>query len=195
MVPEVLFIDNLQLCQRFSSVRGCVVECGVWRGGMIAAIAHLLGAERDYYLFDSFEGLPQAQDIDGQSAQKWQRDTTSPAYLDNCRTESDFADRAMQLSGAKHYRLVKGWFSDTLPSFKPAEPIAIMRLDADWYSSTLECLENLYRYVAQGGLLIIDDYHTWDGCAKAVHDFLSNHKLSDRVHQSSAGIAYIVKNG
>jgi len=54
------FALNLELCERFKDVKGCIVECGVWRGGMSAAMAEVLGYERTYYLFDSFEGLPQA---------------------------------------------------------------------------------------------------------------------------------------
>lgn len=44
------------------------MECGVWRGGMIASISEILGNNREYYLFDSFEGLPQAKEIDGIAA-------------------------------------------------------------------------------------------------------------------------------
>ena len=39
MIPESIYKDNLVLAERVRNIPGCVVECGVWRGGMIAGIA------------------------------------------------------------------------------------------------------------------------------------------------------------
>src|SRR5437016_4177003 len=58
MIPPATYIRNLELAQRVQNVKGCIIECGVWRGGMIAGIAEVLGPDRDYLLFDSFEGMP-----------------------------------------------------------------------------------------------------------------------------------------
>ena len=84
MVSQSTFIDNLKLCDRFRHIEGSIVECGVWRGGMISAIAELLGNCRKYYLFDSFEGLPKAQQIDGEAALEWQNNKNGIFYNDNC---------------------------------------------------------------------------------------------------------------
>lgn len=193
MIPAHIFIGNISLCKLFSNIKGSVVECGVWRGGTIAAIADLLGTERHYYLFDSFEGLPPAEEIDGQEAINWQEDKDSDLYFDNCKAEMKYAEEAMKLSGVKNYKITKGWFNETLPGFKTEKPIAILRLDGDWYDSTMQCLDNLYHQVVSGGIIIIDDYYVWEGSSKAVHDFLSKNKLSDTIHQSEDGICYIIK--
>jgi hypothetical protein len=58
--------------------KGAVVECGTWKGGMSAALVEIGGPNRDYYFFDSFEGLPPAKEIDGEGAIAYQADTTSP---------------------------------------------------------------------------------------------------------------------
>jgi O-methyltransferase len=175
MVPESWYVSNLQLSASAKQVDGCVVECGVWKGGMSAGIADILGPEREYFLFDSFEGLPQAQDIDGAELKQWQAeqcDSASARYLANCAASELEADAAMKMSSANSYKLIKGWFSDTIPSFRAPAPIAILRLDGDLYESTQVCLKYLYPQVAAGGLTIIDDYDTWRGCAQAVHEFL-----------------------
>ncbi|MEE3093051.1 MAG: TylF/MycF/NovP-related O-methyltransferase, partial [Pseudomonadota bacterium] len=71
---------------------------------------------------------------------------------------------------------------------------SVLRLDGDWYESTISILENLYDKVATNGLILIDDYYSWDGCSRAVHDFLSDQKLPERIRQSRyGGVAYIVK--
>ena len=194
MIPRAQFLDNLDLCRRYGGREGAVVECGVWRGGMVAAMAEVLGPERRYYLFDSFEGLPAADPAkDGERAIQYQADTTGPSYHDNCRADMAWAERAMALAGARQAELVRGWYRDTLPAFRTATPIAVFRLDADWYDSTLECLDALYPSVVAHGLILIDDYFTWDGCTKAVHHYLAKHVLPDRIRDSANGVAYIVK--
>jgi O-methyltransferase len=177
------FWRNLLIVDQRRHVKGCVVECGVWRGGMTAGIADILGSDREYFLFDSFEGLPSAKAIDGERAIAWQKDIRSPTYYDNCQAPIEFAEQAMKLSSARKYKIVKGWFNETLPKFSLPCPIAILRLDGDWYESTLLALENLFKYVAHDGIVIIDDYYTWDGCSIAVHDFLSRHHLTARLTQ------------
>jgi hypothetical protein len=52
-----------------AGIQGAIVECGVWRGGSMMAVARTLmrlGAEtRDLYLFDTFEGMsePSVYDV------------------------------------------------------------------------------------------------------------------------------------
>jgi O-methyltransferase len=191
MQKPLSFVHNLQLCAQAAPGMGCVVECGVWRGGMSAGIADMLPG-RVHYLFDSYEGLPPAKEIDGESAKLWQKDRESPIYYDNCRAEKSFADTAMRMSAAKDFQLLQGWFCDTIPGFVPVEPIAILRFDCDWYDSNWDCLINLYPHVAEGGLVIINDYYTWDGCARAVHDFLSTYKLTERIDKWN-GVWHFIK--
>ena len=193
MIPRNTYVDNLFLARKVRLIPGCVVECGVWRGGMSAGLVSVLGAERKYFLFDSFEGLPPAQEIDGKGACDWQQQKDVPTYFDNCSASPDFAERAMTLAGVKSFHLVKGWFNETLPGFIPPEPIALLRLDGDWYDSTIVCLESLFDHVAPGGLIVLDDYYTWDGCARALHDFLSRRSSTVRI-RSRGEVCYLQKS-
>jgi O-methyltransferase len=194
MIPKNIYIKNLELINKFKNVKGSVVECGTWRGGMIGGVGKLYFDDRKYFLFDSFEGLPEAREIDGKSAIEWQNDKNSPYYFNNCKAEEHYAESAMKLAGVKNYYITKGWFSDTLTPFsKKKEQIAILRLDGDWYDSTMCCLENLYDLVVEGGVIILDDYYAWDGCAKAVHDFLSKNKSSSRINKWGDTVCYIIK--
>jgi len=71
----------------------------------------------------------------------------------------------------------KGKVEETIPSAAPAT-IAILRLDTDWYESTLHELVHLYPRLSVGGVLIIDDYGHWQGCRKAVDQYIAEHNLS-----------------
>ncbi len=191
MVQPSDYVINLQLAETVRAIDGAVVECGVWRGGMIAGIAEILGDSREYVLCDSFQGLPKAQSIDGHAALAWQSDTDSPNYHDNCAAAEREARTAMALSPARRVQVIAGWFEETLPGVRVDRGIALLRLDADWYESTWACLDALYDRVVPGGLVIVDDYYTWDGCARAVHDFLSRRRLPARIRQCADSICYI----
>jgi hypothetical protein len=191
MIQPIYYIRNLLLCVHKAPASGCIIEAGVWRGGMSAGIANMLPG-RVHYLFDSFEGLPPAKEIDGEAALEWQRNVNGPMYYDNCRAERAFAEEAMARASVQQCHFIEGWFSDTLSDFTPSEPIAILRLDGDWYESTMECLTGLYPHVVAGGLVILDDYYARDGCARALHDYLSAHKLGDRIEEWG-GVCYLIK--
>ena len=192
MIPKPIFEDNLQLCSKISEVYGDVVECGVWRGGMIAALAETLGSYRKYHLFDSFEGLPEVQEKDGQWAKKWQ-DGKNLWYFDNCKAEEEFAVEAMKIANCNNYEIYRGWFKNTLSSYTGTN-IAMLRLDGDWYDSTYQCLSEFYPKVVDKGIVIIDDYYAWEGCIRAVYDYFSQNHLTDRIRCTANHVCYIIKN-
>jgi O-methyltransferase len=191
-----LFCENLLLMDFIGqNVNGDFVECGTWKGGMSCAMMAVGGSSRQYHFFDSFEGLPDAQDIDGPLALQYQLNTDSPLYHDNCRADYD---EFLQLIYAQevpraNIHVYKGWFEQTLLQY-PESPIAVLRLDGDWYESTMNCLQHLFAHVVEGGIVVLDDYDAWDGCARATHDFLSQRQLNYRISRTPlSNIAYIQK--
>jgi predicted O-methyltransferase YrrM len=86
-----------------------------------------------------------------------------------------------------------GWFEDTLPSLSAANvKFSVVRIDADWYSSTKDVLDNVYHLISDGGFIIIDDYNL-PGCKLAVDEFrekmeFQNHfKLQMKLQEYSFG--------
>ncbi len=194
MVPKLSYIENLKMCAKNNFLKGCVVECGTWKGGMIAGIAEVLDKKnRKYYLFDSFEGLPTAKVVDGIKAIQWQKDINSKNYHNNCWASVDDAMNVMKLAGIDSPEIIKGWFEHTLPTVNFQEPIAFLRLDGDWYESILTSLKYLFPKVIKGGFIFIDDYYVWDGTSRAVHKYLSEIQSQSKIRYLFDGIAYIVK--
>ena len=74
MVAEASRVDlALQVKQVLAhNIPGDFVECGVWRGGASFLMGELLRQagvnDRKVWLFDSFEGLPPPEGIDGPAA-------------------------------------------------------------------------------------------------------------------------------
>ena len=74
-------------------------------------------------------------------------------------------------------KFLKGWFSETLPS-APINQLAILRLDGDLYSSTMDAWNALYSKISPGGYLIVDDYSSWASCKRAVDEFRAKHTVT-----------------
>lgn len=165
-----------------SDIPGDFVECGVWKGGSVMAMAmtlQRLGAHRDLYLFDTFEGMspPTTEDWnekEGAAADKFDRTRLSNGGADWCRSEIDEVKRNVFSTGydASHFHFVQGRVEDTLPEQAP-EQIALLRLDTDFYESTRHELMHLYPRLVSGGVLILDDYGHWKGAQKAVDEYLT----------------------
>jgi len=152
---------------------GAVVECGVWNGGSSAMLAAGLqhhGANRPFWLFDSFEGLPEPTEKDDKNVQKHY----FPGWCTGAVTR---VEEAHTLAGTPptSLQIVPGWFDETLSHHVEAiGPIALLHVDADWYDSVYTVFETLYSHVVTGGVVVIDDYGSWSGCRRALEDFFGD---------------------
>ena len=159
---------------------GAFVECGVWRGGSMMAVALTLlevgVRDRDLYLFDTFTGMtaptPEDEDsaYDGYSLHKRFRRKENWIGVPRAQVEA-----AMRATGypAERIHLVEGRVEDTLPGRAPEE-IALLRLDTDWYASTRHELVHLYPRLRAGGVLILDDYGHYGGARRAVDEYFGD---------------------
>lgn len=171
------------------AIPGDLVECGVWRGGSALLMAGVLAARgannRQIWLADSFQGLPvMDQDVD-QSA--WVNPLNDNGLaVSEAEVRKNFETLGLM---SENIRFLPGWFADTLPD-APIEKIAILRLDGDHYSSTIEALDALYPKLVPGGFVIIDDY-SLPRCAKAVEDFRAAHSITETIEKiDHTGIAW-----
>ena len=210
----VTLYQQAVFCEQ-SNLDGSFVECGTWKGGSIglAALANLKhsSTRRHIHLFDSFEGIPEPDNsVDGSRAIKQVQSVRGGTsgrlvpvkgfydkYADGVGTLEINRDLMENVIGYDsnflHYH--KGWFQETLPlAANEIGKIAILRLDGDWYASTKVCLENLYSNVVSGGFVIIDDYGEYDGCKKAVDEFINKQKIKSFMHFIDQAGRYWIKS-
>jgi O-methyltransferase len=177
-------LDNLEYCitdvlER--DVPGDLIETGVWRGGAAIFMRGVLEArgesERLVWAADSFQGLPEP----GSSAHPTDHDYelwTRPqlaASLEDVR--ANFARYGLL---DDRVRFIVGWFEKSLPA-APIQQLAVLRLDGDYYSSTIAALEALYPKVSVGGYVIVDDYYALRGCKIAVDEFRERHGITEEM--------------
>jgi hypothetical protein len=176
--------DSVEYAVR-AGVPGAVVECGVWKGGSMMAAALTLmrldAADRDLYLFDTFQGMPPPTEEDVFSAydgyspmRHWRRRRREGNANSWHYVPAEEVRAALLSTGypAERVHLVEGRVEDTLPAAAPGE-IAVLRLDTDWYESTKHELEHLYPRLSPGGALILDDYGHYEGARRAVDEYFA----------------------
>ncbi len=168
-----------------NNIEGDIVECGVWKGGSMMAVAETLkvldNTNRHLYLYDTYEGMSAPTELD----KTYNGDNAEVLLNSNTDKEQnlvwaygalEIVKQNMQSTGypADMITYVKGKVEDTIPQTVPKK-IAILRLDTDWYESTKHELVYLFPLLVNGGVLILDDYGHWEGAKKAVDEFLNSY--------------------
>lgn len=168
-----------------NDIAGSFVECGVWRGGSSMLIALTLLARgaghREIFMFDTFEGMsepgPFDHDLQGDHASGLMNGERGEDIAELVKAAAGIDDvrRAIATTGydMRLVKMVKGDVALTLPKTQTLR-IALLRLDTDFYDSTRAELQHLYPRLAQGGILIIDDYGHWEGAKRAVDEYFAD---------------------
>ena len=154
-----------QLAKSVCNLEGDVAELGVFRGGSAKLLAKLFNKHspsKKVLLFDTFEGLPvsdKSQDI----FQKGGISITSYEEVQKC------------LQDCSNVIIHKGLFSETLPKIQN-QLFCFVHIDADLYSSVLECCDFFYPKMTKGGIMLFDDYGNLcaPGAKSAVNQFFAD---------------------
>ena len=140
---------------------GDIAEVGVYKGGTSRLICEVKG-EKNLYLFDTFEGLPETNDNDLLVQQGWLHDTS----LESVKN---------YLSDFENIHFLKGIFPETA---KPVsdKKFSFIHLDTNLYQSTLDALEFFWPRMVNGGRIVSHDYNTnsMPGIKKAFSEFFMN---------------------
>jgi O-methyltransferase len=190
-----------------NKIEGSFVECGVWKGGSIMAMALTLQAlgdtTRDIYLYDTFTGMTAPSNLDvnlhGRKADEWfSEKKTSEDSSAWCLCPLDQVKEDVFKTGypKERFHFIEGKVEDTIPKKLPGD-IAFLRLDTDWYGSTKHELQYLFPLVKPYGVMLIDDYGHWQGQRKAVDEFILENRLGILLNRIdySARLAIKVPNG
>ena len=166
-------------------VEGDFVECGTYRGGSAAMLSTVLPPSRHLWLYDSFQGMPEVTEKDGEGAK---------AAVGACKAAEADVIEALKVFGLpkSQYTIRKGWFQDTFKEPLP-EKVALLHCDADWYESVILVLETFYSRVPEGGCIILDDFGCWEGSREAFYDFCFKYELKPLIERLEGDQAYWIK--
>lgn len=151
----------VRLVRSTAKVPGDLAEVGTYRGVSAKLIAEARGTTpKTLHLFDTFEGLPELQDIDRSVFYEGQY-------------QADLHDVADYLGAYPHIALYAGVFPKTAGPIEQKK-FSFVHLDVDLYESTKEALEFFYPRMTQGGVIVSHDYIVTPGATKAVQEFMAD---------------------
>ncbi|TRX72150.1 TylF/MycF/NovP-related O-methyltransferase [Carboxylicivirga sp. M1479] len=144
-------------------IEGAIAELGVYKGET-AKMIHDFLPQKNFYLFDSFSGLPKQvikEDCDG---------TVRPQTVHFGNTSPE--EVLKYINGNNEKLIIKeGIFPETTEGLNE-DGYALVHIDADLYQSTIDALNYFYPKLNQKGAIIVHDYnHDWSGVKKAVDEF------------------------
>ena len=168
---------------------GDFVEAGVAAGGSsllvlfyLACSGHL--GEREFHLFDTWEGLP-APDVEQDRGFKkgaYLRtidvlhnniETWGKYYQDSADSEQRPTSFVYSWDDAKsRLKTHVGLFADTMPGVLASRSVAALYCDGDMYQSSMDCLTAAESRIQDEGWIYHDDYYTFLGNYQAVNDWI-----------------------
>lgn len=125
-----------------------VLEFGVCKGVSIRLLRSIFDLETIIFGFDTFYGLPE----DWLST-KYNLIAGEGYCVKGCFTNNGIIP---DIIGVKLY---KGLFKDTIPEYKKnSEYIALLHVDCDLYSSTIDILYNLNDFIVKDTIIVFDEW-------------------------------------
>jgi tetratricopeptide (TPR) repeat protein len=134
-------------------VPGDIAEFGIFQGwwiGYLWQATEQIGMARRVYGFDSFEGLSEPHPE--HDASFWKKGQYACSL--------DQVSRNVQAAQRPRIKLVKGFFEKSLrgPEAQLAGSFCYVRIDCDIYEPALDCLRYLSNRLADGAILVFDDW-------------------------------------
>lgn len=155
-----------QLLALVDPVPGDTAECGVYVGASSWFICeHFRSSGRAHHGFDSWEGLPQPDAIDGSF---WQEG--------DLRSREEDARELLRPFDAHLYR---GLIPERFPEVAD-RTFAFVHIDVDLYQPTRDSLEFFYPRMTPGGVILLDDHGltTCPGATKAAEEYMAGQRES-----------------
>lgn len=159
------------------NLEGDYFEFGVYRGSTFSSFYHLFkkhASERTMWAYDSFKGLPPIMKDDS-----WATDTIegSSSWSEgqySCEVPEFFRFMTLWNVPESSIKIVPGFFKESLRNHDPCVKAAIIWIDCDLYSSTVEVLEFIKPLLQEGTMILFDDFGGTDvrGERRALKEFL-----------------------
>ncbi len=191
------FVSHLEFFKMTSSVRGEIVEFGIFKGNSFfrwIKFRDLLEQthSRKIIGFDIFGDFPEAHF----EADKQKRDAFVSETKGGKSISFEEINGLLEAQGLhRNVDIIKGDILTTLDEYLIENPhlkISLLHIDVDLYEPSKIILERLYNRVTNGGIIVLDDYGAFAGTNKAVDDFFENKREIKKLPYSHA-ISYIVK--
>ena len=191
-------LAHYELFKMINQVPGAIVECGVLKGASFSRFSMFREIFSNSFSkkligFDTFGKFPETSFNDDKKPREQQ---ITSAGLESISKEQ-LLDVLKNKGIEKNIELIEGDITKTVPDYiknNPELKISLLNLDTDIYEPAVTILENLYPRITKGGILILDDYETFPGEAKAVDDYFKDQKIEIKKFSFCMTPCYMIKS-
>lgn len=175
-------LNNIRYCCENvieNNIPGDFVEAGVWRGGAsiyMAALAKYWQQDRRTWVLDGFQGMPKP------NAENEFETTDYSDVAGLIAPLSEVRDAFYKFQVADLVTFVPGWFHESIPELE-IKQISVLRLDNDYYESTMLTIKKFYPQIPVGGWIIVDDYDCVPAATTAIDHFREEMGIKDQMYR------------
>lgn len=182
------FLALYEIFKAVLTVKGSIVNCGVFRGFSLMAFAHFsailepVNLTRRIYGFDTFSGFSNVAPQDASAERQTKPGELSAPSFDELTALIQAHDANRYLGHIEKTRLVAGDASTTIPAFVRENPhlvVSLLFLDFDLYEPTKVALQHLVPRMPRGAIIAFDelDNPLWPGETLALLDTIGLRSL------------------
>ncbi len=192
-----------EIFKKILTVKGSIVECGVYKGfGLMAwanmsAVLEPANLMRRIYGFDTFEGFPQVSEKDLNSVMKPECGQLHANSYEELIELIKIYDDNRFLGHVNKVQVIKGDVEKTIPDFISKNKhliVSLLFLDLDLYEPTKVAIENFYPRMPKGAIIAFDelDNPIWPGETMALLEGLGINRLKIERVEFDPYIGYAV---
>lgn len=192
---KLTYLSGRALLELYDEVRrieeedleGDLIEAGCALGGSAIIIASAKSRQRAFDIYDVFDIIPEPSQKNGEDVHDRYRDISGGeakgigsdkyyGYMDDLLgvVKRNFRRNGIDPTEGR-INFIEGRFEEVMEIDRP---VALAHIDGDWYESVMTCLRKITPNLVRGGVLVVDDYHEWSGCRRAVDEYFSDNRNS-----------------
>ncbi len=160
--PSEEILDRVMEFIKFSGMDGDYLEFGVWEGFSFSTAYHLSKRHNiqsmKFYAFDSFEGLPKTNEVEGQGFEKG---------MFSCSLEDFLKNMKRKRVNLEEINTIKGFYDKTLNESTKRElkikKASVIYIDCDLYKSIKPVLKFITSCIQDGTIIVFDDWFCFRG--------------------------------
>jgi len=190
-------LAHYELFKLVNQVPGAIVECGVLKGASFSRFAMFREIFSNSFSkkiigFDTFGKFPETTFEDDKKPREQQITSAGVESISKEQLTEVLKNKGIE----KNIELIEGDIVETVPKYVEDNPelkISLLNLDTDIYEPAVTILDKLYPRITKGGILVLDDYETFPGEAKAVDDYFKDQKIEIKKFSFCMTPCYMIK--